>query len=72
MTKTDYPIYTDDGKLFCKKVVGENGEQILEGPNKTRITFANLSEQVYNPVHISVERREDFARGGVNVSPCSA
>lgn len=49
MTKTDYPIYTDDGKMFCKKIIGEHGEQILEGPKETRITFANLSEQVYNP-----------------------
>lgn len=48
MNKNDYPIFTDDGKLFCKKIVGEHGEPILEGAKGVRITFASLSEQVYN------------------------
>ena len=39
MTKTDYPIYAEDGTLFCKKVVDEYGEEILEGPKGKRITF---------------------------------
>lgn len=51
MTKTDYPIYAEDGTLFCKKVVDEYGEEILEGPKGKRITFRNLSVQVFNPTN---------------------
>ena len=49
MTKTDYPIYAEDGSFFCKKVIDEYGEEILEGPKGKRITFRNLSAQVFNP-----------------------
>lgn len=56
MTKNEYPIYTDDGKLFCKKFVEEHGEFILEGAKGTRISFANLSEQVYNPSKANKKR----------------
>lgn len=56
MTKTDYPIYAEDGSLFCKKVVDEYGEEILEGPKGKRITFRNLSEQVFNPATANKNR----------------
>ncbi len=49
MTKTDYPIYTDDGKLFCKKTLGEHGEEILEGPKGLKIAFSDLQKQVFDP-----------------------
>ena len=49
MTKTDYPIYADDGTKFCMRCQDEDGEPVIEGPKGKRITVANLMKQVYNP-----------------------
>lgn len=46
MAKTDYPIYTDGGKLFCKKVVEENEEQILQGPKGLLLKIDKLCEEI--------------------------
>lgn len=63
MTKTDYPIYTDDGKLFCKKITGEDGTQILEGPKGMRITIENLNKQYYSPSVANKKRGKIQQRG---------
>ncbi len=49
MTNTDYPIYADDGTLFCMRHQSENGEVIVQGPKGKRLSVTNLIQQVYNP-----------------------
>ena len=49
MTKTDYPIYTDDGTKFCMRYQGEDGDPVIEGPKGKRLTMSNFLKQVYNP-----------------------
>lgn len=48
MTKTDYPIFADDGSKLCMRYEGTNGELIIEGPKGKTISVANFMAQIYN------------------------
>lgn len=56
MTKTDYPIFADDGSKFCMRYEGTNGELIIEGPKGKTISVANFMAQIYNPTTAKTRR----------------
>ena len=56
MTKTDYPIYADDGTKFCMRCQGEDGELVIEGPKGKRLSLSNFMKQVYNPETANKQR----------------
>lgn len=48
MEENAYPIYSDDGRMFCKRLE-ENGNLIIIGPKGRKMSVAKFMEQVYNP-----------------------
>lgn len=48
MAENAYPIYSDDGRMFCKRLE-ENGNLMLLGPKGKKMSVAKFMEQVYNP-----------------------
>lgn len=49
MTNEDYPIYAEDGTLFCMRHRREDGEVIVEGPKGKKIKISSLMQQAYDP-----------------------
>lgn len=48
MADNAYPIYSDDGRMFCKRLE-ENGNVMILGPDGKKMSITKFMEQVYNP-----------------------
>lgn len=53
----EFPIYTVEGKLFCKCQSGDEGDAILVCKNG-RIPFRQLASKVYHPESADVVREK--------------
>lgn len=49
MAENAYPIYSDDGRMFCKRLQEENGNLIIIGPKGIKMSAENFIKQLYNP-----------------------
>jgi len=64
--RTDYPIYSEDGKLFCMRRENEQGEVILESKN-CALKFTDLQLQALNPSLKSQQRLKGSKKRNPNV-----
>ena len=64
---SEYPIYSEDGKLFCMRKVDDKGEVMLEGKNCS-LSLMSLQTQALNPAISTLHRCKGNRKRNPNVS----
>ena len=64
---SEYPIYSEDGKLFCMRKVDDKGEVMLEGKNCS-LSLMSLQTQALNPTVSTLHRCKGNRKRNLNVS----